>query len=784
MGRRANRGAGPMGLAMLAVIAASPSLAGETARSIDLPPQGLGAALEALAAQTHTQVVYPADLVRGKAAGGLKGEFTAEEAFRRLLGGSGLELRRTGEGSFAIAREDADRQPVTFDPVVITAPRDRPYAPAAATVGGKTATPLREIPNSVTVITRERMDDQNMADVSDAMKWTTGVDTRPNDGTQSQYYSRGYAMNVLYDGMPAYNAMSGYQQFDLAMYERIEVMRGPAGVFQGSGDFGGSVNMVRKHAKDHFAAEGTASVGSWNTYRGTADVTGPLNEAKTLRGRLVFAETDKDYFYDHAHDRKWLAYAVLDYVPNPDWALSWSGTLQESRGTPFYGLPVYSNLAPINFPRSANPMAEWSNMAWQTHEEQLQGEHKFGNGWSVKVTGSWREQTLGWKDGYPGSVNAANNTATYTLRDRFYRYERVAGDAFVTGPFTLFGREHTVLAGANIESFDSAGTYEPAKTVAGVNIFNLPSTVTTEIGYPHTRGSLSHTVQYGEYGKLNFRLLDPLLLVVGGRLSTFDSKSRSMTAASTWPDSWVQGGKAVNQLTPYGGAVLDVTKQTSLYASYADIFSPQTAMTAAGSVLPPRTGWQAEAGVKNEYLDGALRSTVAAFVMRDVNRSVADPNNAGYSLAAGEVESRGWEAELTGSPVPELKLTAGYTYLTTQYLSDPANKGATFSTWEPRHSLKAWGIYSFPEGTGALEGFSLGSGVIAKSKTWGTSHNLVQKPYTVVDAQIGYKLSDNLSASLTVANLFDTVYWSKILSTTNNFYGEPRSVTFAVKASM
>lgn len=770
-----------IGATVLTALSIMPASAADRAQVIELPAQDLASALEALAAQTHSQIVYSSDLVRDKEGEAIKGELTTEEALRRLLRSSGLDVRRTGENSFALGRIDLT---VSFDPVVVIAERERKgYAPSSATVGGKTATPLRDIPNSVSVITRERMDDQNMSDVSDAMKWTTGVDTRPNDGTQSQYYSRGYAMNVLYDGMPAYNAMSGYQQFDLAMYERIEVMRGPAGVFQGSGDFGGSVNMVRKHAKEQFAVEGTASVGSWNTYRGTADVTGPLNESKTLRGRLVVANTEKDYFYDHAHDKKWMAYAILDYLPNPDWAFSWSATLQEERGTPFYGLPVYSNLAPINFSRSANPMAPWSNMAWQTHEEQVQGERKFGNGWSVKITGSWREQTLGWKDGYPGSVNATNDTATYTLRDRFYRYERVAGDAFVTGPFSLLGREHTVLLGANIESFDSAGTYETAKTVAGVNIFNLPSTVTTDINLPHTRGSISKTVQYGEYGKLNFRILDPLLLVVGGRVSTFDNKSRSMSS-NAWANSWSQGGKAVNQFTPYGGAVLDVTKQTSLYASYADIFAPQTSPLAAGGVVPPRTGWQAEAGVKNEYLNGALRSTVAAFLMRDVNRAVSDPNNTGYYLAAGEVESKGWEAELTGNPIPELKMTAGYTYLTTQYITDPSNKGNTFSTWEPRHSLKAWGVYSFPEGTGALEGFSLGSGIIAKSKTWGTSHNLVQKPYTVVDGQIGYKVSDNLSASLTVSNIFDTVYWSKILSTTNNFYGEPRSVTFAIKASM
>lgn len=746
------------------------------AEMLTVPAQPLALALEALAAQSNTQVLYAAELVDGLTAKPVQGDLSAQEALTRMLSGSGLVARQTGASSFTIVTAAAAR----LKTVTVTAHTedDKGYKTDTATIGGKTAPPLREVANSVSVMTRERLDDQNFVDVDHAMAWATGVDTRPNDGVQSQYYSRGYAMSAMYDGMPAYNSLSGYQQLDLAMYERLEILRGPSGLMQGSAEPGGSVNMVRKRPTDGVQASATASVGSWNTYRGTADVSTPLTKDERLKGRFVVAATDRDYFYDDAHTTKWLGYGIVEFAPNPDWLLSYSLAYQHDDSVPFYGLPVYSDLQPVDFDRSANPMTPWSAMRWETQEHKLELEHKFANGWEAKAAGTWRDQTLDWKDGYPGSVNRTNNTATYTLRDQSYQYYRKAADAYVNGPFTLFGREHNLLLGTNIDIFNYDGDYGVNQTVSGVSIFN-PSGI-AEPNLAHTSGTEVRTTQYGQYGQLRMRAFDPLLLIAGGRNTSFDSKNRSMTS-SQWAN-WKQGAKAMNEFTPYGGAVLDVTDEKSIYASYSDIFVPQTSMMSSGSVVPPRVGWQAEVGIKHESIDKKLGWTIAAFVIRDTNRAITDPANSTYSVPAGLVESKGYEAEVTGAPVEGLKLAAGYTYLTTQYVDAGTSSGTTFSTWEPRHSLKAWGIYSFNDGP--MEGWSLGAGMIAKSQTYGTSHQIHQNAYAVFDAQIGYKINDNLSMTLTGNNLFDNEYWAKILSTTNNFYGEPQSFTLALKAKM
>lgn len=764
-------------MAMTAVVA-SEAWAAENRVMLDLPAQSLASALESLATATHTQFLYSAELVRGRNAPAVKGPLTPSEALYVLLSGSGLEARATGENSFTLVTTSASATQLA--PVVVTAqPENLNYKASTATVGGKSPVPLREIANSVSVVTRERMDDQNMVDVDHALSWVTGVETRPNDGSQGQYYSRGFALSVMNDGMPSYEGASGYQQFDLAMYDRVEVLRGPVGLMQGSSEPSGSINLVRKRPTEDVQASMTASAGSWNNYRTTADVSTPLTDDKTLKGRFIATFTDHDYFYDNAHSQKWFGYGVLEYTPNPDWKFDYSVAYQSDDNQTFSGLPTYSDGQPIDFSRSANTNTPWTWSEWVTHEEKLEAERRFSNGWTAKVAGSWREQTFAWKSGYAAGVNRATNTANYTLHDRAYVYYRKAADASVEGPFKLFGREHSLLLGTNIDIFNSQGDWGNNLTVNSVNIFN-PGSV-PELTQPHTEGTETRTTQYGQYGQLRFRALDPLLLIVGGRNTSFDSKNRSMTG-SNW-GTWKQGGKAMNEFVPYAGAVLDITKETSVYGSYSEIFVPQTNMTVSGSVLPPRKGWQTEVGVKNDFLDGKLSATLAAFLVRDVNRAITDPNNTNYSIAAGEVESKGWEAEVTGSPVNGLKLTAGYTYLTTQYGNSGSSTGNTFQTWMPRHSFKTWGVYSFGEGSG-LDGFSLGAGVIAKSQTYSNNTQLHQNAYAVVDAQIGYQLNDNLAVTLTGTNLFDNEYWAKMLTSTNNLYGEPRAFVLAIKASM
>ncbi len=692
----------------------------------------------------------------------------------------------------------ADDEPVALPKVSVTdtAPDSRTapsaetegtksYTSSAATIAGKLPVPLKEIPSSVSVITRQVMDDWNVVTLYDALSQATGVTAIPNDGTQAQYNARGYGMNVMFNGMPSYNALSGSQQFDMAIYDRVEVLRGTAGMLMGTDpNPGGTVNLVTKRARNRFAAEANLSYGSWNNRRGVIDVTGPLNAEGTLRARVVASEQQRDFFYDHADNNKTLAYGTVEYDVGPRTLLTATAVYQRDRASPFYGIPVYSNLTIPDTPRSFNPVAPWARNDTDTAEQTVALEHGFGDGWVAKAQARWWERSFRFNDAYASSsVNPATNTISYSRRDSTYNYFRQAVDVYVGGPFTLFGRTHNVLLGYNRDLYQYNYAGGTAPTLTNVPLFNLPgSGAWTQPEILYTNGGKSETVQTGAYGQLRLKILDPVTLVGGGRVANFTTKSRN--AAPATPTNWVEGAHKTGEFVPYGGVILDATKEIALYGSVAQIFIPQTQTDYAGKTLDPRYGTQYEVGAKGGFLGGALNASLALFRIDDTNRAFADSAHPGYYLQAGKVRSQGVDAEVTGRPLPGLDITVGYSYLFNTYVKDATNQGSNFSNWFPKHSVKLLGMKRFEEG--ALAGVSVGAGVTVVSQYSGNGSNaaLVQDAYALVNAQVGYRVNERLSVSLTGNNLFDQTYFAALGRSTNtyNSYGTPRNVLLSLTA--
>jgi len=687
-------------------------------------------------------------------------------------------------------------EPQQLDNIEITASRLRSeetdgtgsYTTPVVTVAGKVPLSLKEIPNSVSVITRQQMDDQNMVTVEKALTQATGVTVISNDSSQSQYHARGYALEVQNDGTPAYSALSGYQQFDLDIYDRIEIFRGPAGLLQGSGAPSGTVNLVKKRPRSEYSLSGYASVGSWNNFRASADVTGPLSKDGALRGRLVVSGQDRDFYFDRAHNRRWLIYGILEYDLTPRTTLSASVTYQDDHSPTFSGLPAYSDGRFLNVSRSTNVYPDWGKYLWSTLEVATKLEHHFQNDWTASARFSKRDQDFFFKESYPTTgVDPTTLTATYARREYDYDYERYAADIFASGPFKLFGQTHNLLLGFNYDRLETRYQGGKSSNVTGVTPFNLGSNITAEPTVAHTDGGENFTQQYGYYGQIRYKLLTPLTLVFGSRFTTFNSKSRNAPPATA--TDWSQGAKASSHFTMSGGLIYDLTRETALYFSYSDIFVPQTQQKYTGGTLDPRTGRQYEVGAKGEFYQGKLNTALALFLIRDQNRSYADPDHPNYYINAGEAESKGIEAEIAGSPLKGWEINAGYTYLETKYLKASSSQGQPLSNWYPKHSFKLWNTYNFS--TGLLNGFSLGGGVnvYGSSKQSGSATAAApnirkQEAYAVVGVQAGYKINKNLSAVLTVDNLFDEKYYTRIGGlNTYNYYGDPRSVMFTVRAT-
>lgn len=238
------------------------------------------------------------------------------------------------------------------------------------------------------------------------------------------------------------------------------------------------------------------------------------------------------------------------------------------------------------------------------------------------------------------------------------------------------------------------------------------------------------------------------------------------------------------QFVPAVALMWDFHPQYTAYASYAETFVVQSQLNAAQQLLDPRTGKQVELGVKSEFLHKRLQAHAAVFRILDENRAVADPAVQGASIAGGKVRSQGVEAEVSGQPQPGWDVVAGYAYNDTRYLKAPVTQqGQVFSPITPRHSVNLFTRYAFT--SPALRGFSIGGGVSYRSAFYAQSGALriTSGDYALLNAQVGYQINDRLSVNLGVDNLLDKTYYEKVSGISRqNFYGEPRRVTVALKA--
>ncbi|MFT3803251.1 MAG: TonB-dependent siderophore receptor [Burkholderiaceae bacterium] len=655
------------------------------------------------------------------------------------------------------------------------------YAATHATVGGKDATPVLEIPQSVSVITRQRIEDQNLQSVEEALREVTGVTVTPWNGATYQIRSRGYFLEPSYDGIPSFGDLNVTQQFDLAMFDRVEVLRGPSGLFQGSGQPGGTVNLVRRQGLAKFGGSATASVGSWSQYRAEASVGGPLNADGTLRSRLVVVGHDRDFYYDHAHGRGAMAYGTLDYDLSPRTTLSLYGAHQYDKENTFMGLPAHSDGRFLDVRRSTNPYPSWSRSATTTSMVAVELGHRWDSGWKLRGRYGRQTQDTDLIDGYPNSgIDVATGLAPYRRRGWDSRTTRDLLDVYVSGPFTLLGRRHEAVVGWNYGKHASDTLYGATDVVPGISFLDPDALPRPDIP-PFVRGYSDETVQSGFYGQLKLSLTDAITLVTGARSSNFRTRSRDTVPGSPAP-GWTAGARETGEVTPYAGVVVHVADNVTTYASYSDIFMPQTAREAGGRTLDPRVGKQIELGAKGSFLDGRLQASASVFRTRDENRSFPDTANPGFFLQAGKVEIKGWEAEISGNPTANLQMTLGYARLDTEYLSHERLAGTPFTLFEPRHSLKAYARYRF-----AGSPWSIGGGAHITSGLIGTGEAGLREQggYGIASVQVGYRITGKTSLSLAVNNVFDRKYYARVGGLNSyNTYGEPRNLLLTLRTSL
>ncbi|UVL59400.1 TonB-dependent siderophore receptor [Pseudomonas sp. B21-032] len=656
-------------------------------------------------------------------------------------------------------------------------------APGVTTIG-KMPLKLRETPQSVSVIDHERIEQQNLFSLDEVMQQATGVTVQPFQLLTTAYYVRGFKVNSFeLDGVPALLGDTASSPQDMAVYERVEILRGSNGLLHGSGNPAATVNLVRKRPQKEFAASTTLSGGSWDRYRGEVDVGGPLTESGNVRGRMVAAYEDRDYFYDIGKQDTQLLYGISEFDLSPDTLLTLGAQYQTIDSvTNMAGVPMAKDGSSLNLPRSTYLDVDWDRFKWTTRRVFGSLEQQLDYGWKAKVAAEYQDadSSLRYAGAY-GAIDPVTGDGG-RLMGAAYKFESTqkSVDASVNGPFSLFGRSHELLLGSNYSQGQTeqrtADFTTPLNVPVNVYRWDPHSVPKPGIGAYTSPGSTT-TTSKGVYALTRFKLLDPLTLVVGARASWWDQDA---------PSDHFKPGR---EITPYGGLIWDFAQDWSWYASYAEVFQPQTGQTWSGDLLKPVEGKTYETGVKGELLEGRLNVSLAAFRIDLENNPQVDPEHPGagpntYYISGGKVRSQGFELESTGYITPDWSLFAGYTYTTTEYLKDTrSNSGERYAEFTPRHMLRLWSQYELPW---QERRWSVGAGVQAQSDFSAQSGavSMQQGGYALLNARVAYRIDEHWTASLNGNNLADRKYYQSLSNPNwNNRYGEPRSLNMTLRGT-
>lgn len=679
--------------------------------------------------------------------------------------------------------EEAASAPMELSPVTVTGSgyeteSTNSYKSDLLSVGEKDARPVREIPQSTTVLTREYLDDRNASSLDTALRYTPGIVVLDNDNGRSSLYSRGFEFDSLYfNGLPAPLSSIYGTQPDLAIVDHVEILKGPAGLFGGAGEPAGAINMHLKRPLDDFTGSVAVTGGSWGTVRGDADVSVPLNDAKTVRTRFVAAQERQDGWVANNDSRLGVGYGAVEADLDPMTTASFTFSHLERDITPYNGLPTYAKGQLMDTSTSTTTGASWNDFTNNVNDYIGELERRFSDGGHAKVSVRYSDRGANFLYGYAATAaNASGAVSGVRWLARDYDEDSLAVDAHVSKPFTVLGQEHNILVGTDYKQIDS-------KLLSGTGVISGTNNIydwNTNVARPKVTYSTQTDTkqdQYGLYGQIRIKPADMVTLIGGGRGTWYNSDVTNLLTGANSSSVRLHG-----EATPYGGMTLDVTGNVTAYVSYTTIFQPQTDVDASGKTLAPREGHQYEGGVKGEFLDKGLGTSAAYFDLRDKNRSTTD--SLGNYVAMGEVESRGVEVEATGNLRPNWQVMAGYTYTLTQYLNGVA-AGTTYSGVTPNHMLQLWTKYRLANG-GWSDRLFLGGGLKVFSDTTAISsgQTITAPGYQTVDLQIGYDILKNVTAVLSVNNVLDEKYYSRVGGTTVfNFYGQPRSAFMTLKAS-
>ncbi|HEY9691159.1 MAG TPA: TonB-dependent siderophore receptor [Oculatellaceae cyanobacterium] len=656
--------------------------------------------------------------------------------------------------------------------IVVTARRQQGYRVPNATSGSKTDTPIRDLPFSVQVIPEELLRDRRVESVNEALRTVAGV--TPDNPSFSAFEGvtiRGFTGgNIIRNGLRDDTNIT--TRIAIPNIEQIEVLKGPAGALFSQGGPGGTVNIVTKQplAIPRYNVEGT--LGNFETYAGSLDFTGPLNDSQTLLYRFIAGASSTGTFIDFFDRRDYVIAPTLTWQISPITKLTFAGEYTIGEQPNARGLPAKGTVLPnINgkLPRNrfiGEPDDELDKNNRYALRLSYNLDHNFNSKWQLRNAFRATFQRNPQNSMYPANLLDDERTlerGIYATTDQ--SQDNFILDTNIVGTFNTGSITHKLLFGFDFNR-DIYGASGQLFNLDPIDLFNpvyRQSQKSFVDAYPKEPIT---TTSVGIYLQDQIDLFTNWKLLLGGR---FDLVSQKI--------SKVDNSESMQQdeaISPRVGLVYQPTDSLSLYTSYSRSFLQNVGTALDNKLFQPERGSQYELGMKADLLNRRLSTTLALFQVTRSNVLTADPIDPNFSVQTGEQRSRGIELDVAGEIAPGWKIAAGYAYTDAQITADNTYTVGNYINNVPKNALSLWTTYEIQ--SGSLNGLGFGLGLFYVGERQGDLDNSFQVPsYTRTDASLFYR-RNNFRAGLNIENLFDVTYFETAESSLRVYYGAPTTI--------
>jgi iron complex outermembrane recepter protein len=663
--------------------------------------------------------------------------------------------------------------------ITVTAEREEEetgYRVPNTSVGTRTDTPLRDIPASIQVVPKQVLEEQQVDNLNEALKNVPGlIQNTPDDTPIFQSpnirgFFTGEGNNFTRNGLNLQVAGPGTAIF--SNIEQVEVLRGPASVLFGRGNPGGTINIVTKQPQSDPFYSVEASVGSYDFYQGAVDLTGPLNDSKTIQYRLNASYENAGSFVDFVERETPAVAGALKFKIGENTDLTFDtqyvrATVGRGSGLPLEGtlLPNPNGEIPLNRNLSNPDGFFFSNTLLVGYNL----EHRFSENWTVRNAFYFSNEDYGYKNLYE-AVSLDPDLRTLQ-RETYGDYDQKV-QAFdlvtnVVGKFSTGPIQHQLLLGADLRRSNFRGVQKASFRGTPIDLFNpvYSAEILDEQTFPPSN-TTALTNSLGIYIQDQITVTDNLKFLLGGRFDTFEQTDKDLLANTETS----QSGSA---FSPRLGIVYQPIEPISLYASYSRSFTPTIGRSADNEPFKPGRGTQYEIGVKADIND-KLSTTLAFYDLTRTNVTTADPDRPGFEIQTGEQNSRGVELFVSGEILPGWNVIAGYAYTNARLTKDNAFPVGNQINNVAKNSLNFWTSYEIQKGT--LKGLGFGLGFFYTGDRQGDLDNSFALPsYLRTDAAIFYK-RDRFRVGLNFTNLFDIEYFQPSNAAFPVYPGEPFTV--------